>query len=104
MFSRGEGSHAQCESMQQTGGVVFPGCASHYRRIWLFFIAQQFSLRTPDLQAVPVNYVMIWTQGLGGFERQFQRLKRLHGMAAMSRDVKRSVYVMTLSVFSDISA
>jgi hypothetical protein len=57
-----------------------------------------------DLQAVPVNYVMIWTQGLGGFERQFQGLKRLHDMAAVSRDAKRSVYVMTLSAFSDIFA
>jgi len=64
---------------------------SHYRRIWLFFITQQFSLRIPDLQAMRVDYVMIWTQGFGGFERQFEGLKRLHGMAAVSRDVKRSV-------------
>jgi hypothetical protein len=27
----------------------------------LFLITQQFSLRVPDLQAVPVDYVMIWT-------------------------------------------
>ena len=64
---------------------------SHYRRVWLFLITQQFSLRVPDLQAVAVDYVMIWTQRFGGFERQFERLKRLHGMAAVSRDAKRSV-------------
>jgi len=61
------------------------------RQIWLFLITQQFSLWVPDLQAVPIDYVMIWTQGFGGFERQFEGLKRLHGMAAVSRDVKRSV-------------
>ena len=32
-----------------------------------------------------------WTQGFGSFERQFEGLKRLHGMAAVSRDAKRSV-------------
>jgi hypothetical protein len=57
----------------------------------LFLITQQFPLRVPDLQAMPVDYVMIWTQGLGGFERRFERLKGPHGMAAMSRDAKRSV-------------
>jgi hypothetical protein len=57
----------------------------------LFLITQQFSLRVPDLQAVPVDYVMIWTQGFSGFERQFEGLKRLHGMAAVGRDAKRSV-------------
>ena len=57
----------------------------------LFLITQQFPLRVPDLQAMPVDYVMIWTQGLGGFERRFQGLKRLHGMTAVSRDAKRSV-------------
>jgi hypothetical protein len=36
---------------------------------WLFLITQQFSLRAPNLQAVPVDYEMIWTQGFGGFER-----------------------------------
>lgn len=36
------------------------------------------SLCVPDLQAVPVDYVMIWTQGLSGFE-QFEGLKRLYG-------------------------
>jgi len=34
---------------------------------------------------------MIWTQGFGGFERQFKGLKRLHGMAAVIRDAKRTV-------------
>jgi hypothetical protein len=40
-------------------------------RLWLFLITHQFSLRVPNLQAVPVDYVMIWTQGFRGFERQF---------------------------------
>jgi hypothetical protein len=48
-------------------------------------------LWVPNLQAVPVDYVMIWTQGFGSFERQFEGLKRLYGMAAVSRDAKRSV-------------
>jgi len=39
----------------------------------LFLITQQFSLLVPDLQAVPVDYVVIWTQCFGGFERQFKR-------------------------------
>ena len=60
-------------------------------RVLLFLITQQFSLRVPDLQAVPVDYVMIWPQRFGGFDRQFEGLKRLHGMAAVSRDAKRSV-------------
>jgi hypothetical protein len=51
-----------------------------------------------------VDYVMIWTQRLGGFKRQFEGLKRLHGMAAVSRNAKRSVYVMTLSGFSDLAS
>jgi hypothetical protein len=49
----------------------------------LFFITQQFSLLVPGLQPVPVDYVMTWTQRFGGFERQFERLKRLQGMAAV---------------------
>jgi hypothetical protein len=57
----------------------------------LFLVTQQFSLRIPDLQAVPVNYVVIWAQRFGSFERQFKRLKRLHGMATVSCDTKRSV-------------
>ena len=69
----------------------------------LFLIAQQFSLLVPDLKAVPVDYVMIVAQCFGGFERQFERLKRLHGMAAVSCDAKRSVYVMTLPGFSEKS-
>ena len=48
-------------------------------------------LRVPDLEGVPVDYVMIWTQGFGSFERRFEGLKGRHGMAAMSRDAKRSV-------------
>jgi hypothetical protein len=82
-------------------GFVFPGCGSRYRQVWLFLITQQFSLRAPDLQAVLVDYVMIWTQGFGRFERQFEGLKGLHGMAAVSRDAKRSVYAMTPSGFSE---
>ena len=70
----------------------------------LFLITQQFSLLVPDLQAVPVDYVIIWTQCFGGFERQFERLKRLHRMTAVSCDAKRSVYVMTLSGLSKKSA
>ena len=68
----------------------------------LFLITQ--SLLVPDLQAVPIGHVVIWTQCFGGFERQFERLKCLHGMAAVSRDAKGSVYVMTLSGFSEKSA
>ena len=82
-------------------GSSFQDATSHYRRIWLFLITQQFSLRVPDLQAVPVDYGMIWTQGLSGFQRQFEGLKRLHGMAAVSRDAKRSVEAMTLSGSSE---
>ena len=53
-------------------------------------ITHQISLRVPNLQAVPVDYVMIRTQGFRGFERQFERLKRLHGMPVVSRDASRS--------------
>ena len=74
---------------------------SHYHRLWLFLITQHFSLRVPDLQAVSVDYVMIWTQGFGGFDRRFEGLKRLHCMAALSRDAKRSVHAMTLSGLSE---
>ena len=70
----------------------------------LFLITQQFSLLVPDLQAVPVDYVIICTQRFGGFERQFERLKPLHGMTAVSGDAKRSMYVITLSGFSEKSA
>jgi hypothetical protein len=38
----------------------------------LFLITHQFSLRVPDLQAMPVDYVVIWAQRFGGFERQFE--------------------------------
>jgi hypothetical protein len=58
---------------------------------WLFLITQQFSLRVPDLQAVPVDDVMIWTQEFGDFKRRFEGLKSLHGVAAMSREAKWSV-------------
>jgi hypothetical protein len=74
---------------------------SYCRRVWLFLITQQFPFRIPDLQAVPVDYVMIWTQRFGGFDRQFEGLKRLHGMPAMSRHAKRSVYAMNLFGFSE---
>jgi hypothetical protein len=47
-------------------------------------------LRVPDLEAVPLDYLMIWAQGFGGFESRFEGLKRLHGMA-VSRDAKRRV-------------
>jgi hypothetical protein len=71
------------------------------RRVWLFLITQQFSLRVPDLQAAPVDYVMIWTQGFRGFDRRFEGLKRLHGMPAVRRDAKRRMYAMTVSGFSE---
>jgi hypothetical protein len=61
------------------------------RGVGLLLITQQFSLRVPDLQAVPINDVMIWAQGFGGFKRRLERLKGPHSMAAVSRDVKRSV-------------
>jgi len=48
--------------------------------VWLFLVTQQFSLWVPDLQAMPIDYVMIRPQRFGGFDRQFERLKRLHGM------------------------
>jgi hypothetical protein len=44
---------------------------------------------------------MVWTQRFGGFERQFERFKRLHGMAAVGRHAKWGVYAMTLSAFSE---
>jgi hypothetical protein len=50
---------------------------------------------------------MGWTavdpkQLLGGVKRRFERLKGLHGMAALSCDVKRSVQaMMTISGFSE---
>ena len=46
-------------SRLEQGGFVFPGCVSYYRLVCLFLITQQFSLRVPDLQSVPVDYVMI---------------------------------------------
>jgi hypothetical protein len=75
------------------------GCC--YRQVWLFLIAQQFFLRIPDLQAVPVDHEMIWPKGFSGLKRQFEGLKRLHCMAAVSRDVKRSVQAMALFGLSD---
>jgi hypothetical protein len=68
--------------------------------VWLFFVTQQPSLRIPNLQAVLVDYVMILPQRFGGFDCQFQRLKRLHRMAAVSRHVKRRVQAVALSGFS----
>jgi hypothetical protein len=41
------------------------------RRSQLFLITQQFSFGAPDLQAVPVYNVVIWTQGFGGLKRRF---------------------------------
>jgi hypothetical protein len=59
--------------------------------VTLFRITQQISSLVPNLQAVLVDYVMIWSQGFGGFERRFEGLKRLQSMAAVSRHTKRSV-------------
>jgi hypothetical protein len=50
---------------------------------------------------VPVDYIVIRTQGFGGFERRFEGLKRLHGMAAVSRDAKRIVQAVTVSGSSE---
>jgi hypothetical protein len=63
----------------------------HHGLAWLFFVTQQPPLPIPNLQAVLVDYVMIWARGFGGFERRFEGLKRLHDMAVVSRDVKWSV-------------
>jgi hypothetical protein len=72
--------------------------ASSFQDAWattagygLFLIAEQFSLRTPDLQAVPVDYIVVWPQGFGGFDRQFEGLKHLHGMTSVRRNAKRSM-------------
>ena len=71
----------------------------------LFLVTQQLSLLIPDLQAVPVDDVMSRTQRFGGFERQFERLKRLHGMASAGREVKRGVQeIITLSGSPEKSA
>ena len=76
--------------VRQSASVGFiPGATAG--QVWLLLITQQFSLRVPDLQAMAVDYVMIWTQCFGGFDRRFERLKRLHGMAVVSRDAERSV-------------
>jgi hypothetical protein len=49
------------------------GCAGRQAlRVCYFLVTQQFSLLVPDLQAVPVNYVVIWAQRFGGFEREFE--------------------------------
>jgi hypothetical protein len=58
-------------------------------------------LRVPDLQAVPVDNVVILAQGFGGLERRFKGLKRLHDMAVVCRNVKRSVEAVTLTGFSE---
>jgi hypothetical protein len=70
-------------------------------RVRLLLITQQLPFGVPDLEAVSVDYVVIWTQGFGSFDRRFERFKNLHGMAAVSRDVKRSVYAMILSGISE---
>jgi hypothetical protein len=43
-----------------------------HTRVSLFLITQQFSSRVPDLQAVPVDDVIIWAQGFGGLKRRFE--------------------------------
>jgi hypothetical protein len=67
----------------------------------LFLITQQFSFGAPDLQAVSVNNVMIWTQGFGCLKGRFERQKGLHDMAVVSRNVKRSVEAVTPTSFSE---
>jgi hypothetical protein len=84
-----------------TRSALFAASSPERTRQWLFLITQQFSLWVPNLQAMPVDYIMIWPQRFGGFDRQFEGLKRLHGMAVVSRHAKRSVKAMTLSGFSE---
>ena len=72
-------------------------CPLRVRPVWLFLVTQQFSLWAPDLQAMPVDYVMIRPQRLGGFDCQFEGLKALHGMAAASRHAKRRELIKLLS-------
>jgi hypothetical protein len=78
----------RCRCHKASAGVGFKEARGTIPTRMLFLVTQQFSL-VPDLQPVPINYVVFWTQRFGGFERQFERLKRLHGMAAVSRDAKR---------------
>jgi hypothetical protein len=58
-------------------------------------------LRIPDLQALPVDYVMIRTQRFSRFNRRFEGLECLHGVAVVGRHVKWGVQAMTLSRFSE---
>jgi|SRR6516164_9570428 len=78
------------------GGLDYLGMAiPHFAAI--FFVGSRFASRGGRLR----NDL---AQRFGGFERQFERLKRLHGMAAVSRHAKWSVYAMTLCAFSEKSA
>ena len=86
------------------GRVAFPGnprdptpayVIPHYAAI--FFAGSRSASRAGRLRNV-------LDPTLRRLERQFERLKRLHGMTAVSRDAKRSMYVMTLSGFSEKSA
>ena len=78
---RWNGPSKRLGSLQIETSSNLVGCAERIRlsRIsrtlpprMLFLITQQFSLRVPDLQAMPIDYVVIWTQRFGGFERQFK--------------------------------
>jgi hypothetical protein len=87
-------------SLLMGAGIAAAGECRHAGQ-WLFLVTQQFSLRVPNLQAVSVDYVMIWPQRFGGLDCQFERLKRLHGMAVMGRDMKRGVQGMALFGYSE---
>ena len=54
------------------------------------------------LEAVPVDYVMIWTQRFGCFERQFEELQRLRTYPAVVCDAKGVCASITLSAFREI--
>jgi hypothetical protein len=68
-------------SPKDMGGHHKPNVAGYYGRTGA----------AAGLKAVPVDDVITWPQRLGGFDRQFEGLKRLDGMAVVSRHVKRRV-------------
>jgi hypothetical protein len=62
--------NAQCHGeFEHTIAIPISIFSGIRAQVWLFLISQQFSLRIPDLQAMAVGYIMIWTQRFGGFER-----------------------------------
>jgi hypothetical protein len=55
-------------------------------------------LRIPDLQSVPVDYVVIWTQRFSGFNRRFEGLECLHGVAVVGGDVERGMQTIPIII------